>query len=1622
MAREGKVYISFDLHIEQKKNTKLNFIQLTDSSGTTKTLTFAATKMSTGETRDTWGYNGGVAKVELIYDLETGSCTAEVAETQIGTEPTATKLNETQDFTSQVLGLTDIAKIKFAAPHYIGWLAYDNILIENRVEYRGILENSYQTDMSAWAEGMSIAEAKEALGLDEITEWSGAVSGLDRTVTAMRKTDVPNTEAGNVAAAFTADSSSEAWVDQKTAGIVKNFSATEGKVYINFDLHIGQKQRAQLQFMQLTDSKGTAKTLSFGAHKISDNTSQTSWGYNGGVAKVSMVYDLETGSCTAEIAETQILTEQAATALDVTQDFTSQVSGLADIAKIKFVAPIYIGWMAYDNISIENYVEDKGNLANSYSTDVSAWTEGMSIAEAKEALGLDEIANWSGTVASKDRTVTATRKTDVPNTESGNVAAAFCADTSAEDWIPSSTAGLVKNFSATDGKVYISFDLHVETGKRTQLGFLQLTDSTGTTKTLTFGAHTISDPSKAQTGWGINGGVAHVDLVYDLETGSCTAEVAETQIGTNTGGSALDETQDFTSQVSGLTDIAKIKFAAPVYIGWIAYDNISIKNYVPHVEATGVEIEESGLTLQEGLVYQLDAAVLPENATKGTDVIWHSSATSIAKVDENGKVTAVGTGSAVISAVLKSNALVYDSISVTVKELKEEISVQIADNNKHRYPSRYLEFIEEFYEDGTQNDRKWSSHAWKNDHVTSRIDIFTKAKSYNGAKLVVSDFVSHNGTISKDYMSATFMRDIQIDHNNEGVVIDERVSDIITHDSVKSLEGSNMYSAWVDLYIPASAAAGVYTGTVELQNEDGGTLAVCTYEIDVLDKTLPEEFTTPMELWTSPYTINRYFSGKTSNEYFGVTDTDKTNLVNIKLDPQYDDALRESLKLYKKAGGTAITVTIVESAWGGNFRPDPYPSMVKWTKTEEGNFSFDYTDLDKWVEMNMEEGIDKQIKSFSMASWGNTITYYDEATQKVVQVSPSFGSDEWTAIWTPFLTDYCAHMKSKGWLDKTYIAIDERPVAEVKEVLDLVEAVNQATDSTLKVSLAINVFDASEEAQAVYDRVADISLTDFLPNYYPEFVESRMNKGLMTTVYDCGKGAGTTLCYPGDSAYTLYHSNWAGVDGYLRWALDYYNDDPLNSTVLKGSLGPGDANLIYPSERDAAVGERYSQSSPRFEKYIEGMRELEKIKILKEEYPDYVDDIDELLQMTSGIKAVVNNGVDLTAEKTNGNEAKLVRDGLYAIAKDALDEYGGLSVKGLSGNYLMTEETEFTVEILKEFKSANVSCKGVTIAEITPVSGQTEYPVTLDCDELLFGENIITVTVVYDDDISRVAEKQINVLNGYTDIPAYRTDMSAWTDGMTAEDAKIALGLDAISGITYNRTEASGEITINVTPQRGLALNKRANEVSLAFCTDQYNDKQVSVTKSVGAEGGKVLINFEYYVERAINNNVVSIVPMSGNSQTFSFNLQDFAWNKLSVLLDLDNGTYIKSDYLGETTGSLSISSVKELKFLATPYSTGAIAGFDNIEILPYNEHAVVSANKTKVAASNIASEYDLFVASYSGNKMISCKKTSIDADIEISYTEMSGFVTDGADTVKAFLWNNEMKPICHEDEASLTK
>jgi len=88
---------------------------------------------------------------------------------------------------------------------------------------------------------------------------------------------------------------------------------------------------------------------------------------------------------------------------------------------------------------------------------------------------------------------------------------------------------------------------------------------------------------------------------------------------------------------------------------------------VTKVNINKISLNKSSLSLNEGGSSMLSVTYSPSNAVDDKTVTWSSSNESVAKVS-NGKVSAVGVGSAKVCATLKSNSKIQSCVDVKVSE------------------------------------------------------------------------------------------------------------------------------------------------------------------------------------------------------------------------------------------------------------------------------------------------------------------------------------------------------------------------------------------------------------------------------------------------------------------------------------------------------------------------------------------------------------------------------------------------------------------------------------------------------------------------------------------------------------------------------------------------------------------------------------------------------------------------------------------------------------------------------------------------------------------------------------------------------------------------------------------
>ena len=290
--------------------------------------------------------------------------------------------------------------------------------------------------------------------------------------------------------------------------------------------------------------------------------------------------------------------------------------------------------------------------------------------------------------------------------------------------------------------------------------------------------------------------------------------------------------------------------------------------------------------------------------------------------------------------------------------------------------------------------------------------------------------------------------------------------------------------------------------------------------------------------------------------------------------------LEPLLKMLADAGQKCVTTTIVYQPWSGQTY-DPFDSMVEWIRHPDGTWSFDYTVFDQYVKFCGKCGIREQINCYSMIPWSNRFRYFDQSSGDYKFVKAEPGTDTYENHWRPFLVDFVRHLKQRGWLSRTTIAMDERPLEAMQKVISFMKK----TAPQLKISLAVGYH--PEIKFDVYDLCIHIT-----PSLAPQLIAERVKRSLPTTFYVCcGPPRPNTFLFspPAEAAWLGWHAAAQGYTGFLRWAYNSWVAEPLYDTSHV-SWNPGDCFLVYPGPR----------SSIRFERLREGIADYEKIRIVRQ--------------------------------------------------------------------------------------------------------------------------------------------------------------------------------------------------------------------------------------------------------------------------------------------------------------------------------------------------------------------------------------------------------------------------------------
>jgi len=398
--------------------------------------------------------------------------------------------------------------------------------------------------------------------------------------------------------------------------------------------------------------------------------------------------------------------------------------------------------------------------------------------------------------------------------------------------------------------------------------------------------------------------------------------------------------------------------------------------------------------------------------------------------------------------------------------------------------------------------------------------------------------------------------------------------DALLTNEVVELKKTDTRTVYVECKIPKDAKAGDYDVKVRILSgrmfEDEEVAAEMSATVKVFDYVMRDgkDYRFYLDLWQHNSNLARKAEVDLwSDEHFEV--------------------IEKYIKIMGELGQKAVTVIVSEVPWSGQSCYYEYRteanlfeySIIGTVKTKSGEFKYDYTKMQRLIDLYAKYGIDKEISLYGLANvWGDAdmgygwiaadypdgikLRYYDEAsgTYKFMRTAAEIDA---------YIKSLEQYFVTTGQIDKVRLAADEPgDVVAYRKSLEHLKSVAPS----FKCKAAINhsefipefgneVFDFAPYIYCMckeYDKLKEYQKTmkdkRFLwyvccgPEYPNTFVDSKLTESLFIGIL----------------------TSYTGFDGFLRWNFYIWNDNPRKD-IRYGNWHAGDINFVYPSGNGAPL-------------------------------------------------------------------------------------------------------------------------------------------------------------------------------------------------------------------------------------------------------------------------------------------------------------------------------------------------------------------------------------------------------------------------------------------------------------------
>ena len=379
---------------------------------------------------------------------------------------------------------------------------------------------------------------------------------------------------------------------------------------------------------------------------------------------------------------------------------------------------------------------------------------------------------------------------------------------------------------------------------------------------------------------------------------------------------------------------------------------------------------------------------------------------------------------------------------------------------------------------------------------------------------------------------------------------------------------------------PKGEKVGTYPIHIRIFDKDDNLLGEKCFTLTVIDAELPKQ-TVPLTNWFHGDCLAQLHNVEVmSNAYFAIVE--------------------KYIETYVKFGHTMLLTPVftppLDTAIGGE-RPT---NQLVGVSLEKGEYQFDFTLLDRWIDICQKHGILYFEISHLFTQWGakhapKVMATVDGEYKKLFGWETDALSKEYSGFLHAFLPKLKEYLQRRGIWEQCYFHVSDEPHEEDEEQYLAVKQILLPYVPKERIMDALSSYSFYEKGIVQTPIVSTTSMDTF------------MDHGIenLWTYYCVGQREAVSNRFMALPAYRnrvlgvqLYKNN---IQGFLQWGFNFWYTqfskaviNPYADTCSGGAYPSGDAFIVYPMDDDGNV-----VCSTRLYVFNEGLQDMRALQLLE---------------------------------------------------------------------------------------------------------------------------------------------------------------------------------------------------------------------------------------------------------------------------------------------------------------------------------------------------------------------------------------------------------------------------------------